>query len=361
MKIQLKKIILKDNILRISFFILTVLLVLILIRSVLMSFHLSTALIQPVISVAYFILIPISILFILVKAIQFIICLFRVPCRRLRQYIIHLSFFLLAFGLLLTLLFNTGSSWVLSLINETNKDVVFNTDYCPIRGSEMKLAVPKNSTRYFYCNSNEVLCSNGSGRNICVDGIGCGIITHGSCTGFLGGEAKSVTISTAKLSKYRDPVWLSTLDKLSKAEAFKTFNVNSYALAKMSEVLRDDRELVLASVSKAGDTLQYASSRLQDDKVVVLKAVKQLGGALYYASDRLKGDKEVVSEAVKDYFGAFDYASGLLKNDREFILELLQQGGRLCLLFRLNSEKIVKLLWLPLKGLVLRLYMRVMI
>ena len=320
---QIKNILTEDKLLKFSFFILVGLLFLIVTRSALMSSHSSIALIQAIIRYAYIVLIPISFLMVAVRIILFLICLVRKSCRRLQHHGTHILFYSLFFALLSTLSFNTGSSWTLELKNPTNKDVVFNSDYCPERGTATALPVPKNSTRYFYCNNNSPHCS-GSGKKICVDGIGCGRISHGSCSGFLGGEVRDVKMSTASLSKYSDPAWLSKLNKSTKKDLLNALSKNNDALRYASLEHRDDRQIILASVDKAGYSLQYASNRLQDDKEVVLMAVKQDGMAIKFASERLKGSKEIVYEAYKYWdSSSFEHANDILKSDREFVLKLL--------------------------------------
>eukprot|EP00971_Amphidinium_carterae_P102392 2027192-Amphidinium_carterae.1 len=66
-----------------------------------------------------------------------------------------------------------------------------------------------------------------------------------------------------------------------------------------SEVLRSDREVVLAGVQEDGCALKYASEALRSDPEVVLTAVQQHGLALEFASEALKSDREMVLAAVR--------------------------------------------------------------
>ena len=83
-----------------------------------------------------------------------------------------------------------------------------------------------------------------------------------------------------------------------------------------------DVEFAKVALKVNGSSLQYVSDILKDDREIVLEAVKQNGCALQYASDNFKNDKEIVFEAFKKYFNAFQYASDDLKTDREFVFEL---------------------------------------
>ena len=52
-------------------------------------------------------------------------------------------------------------------------------------------------------------------------------------------------------------------------------------------------------MEKDGSALEYASDELREDREIVLVAVKKAGGlALRYASDELKGDREIVRAAA---------------------------------------------------------------
>jgi hypothetical protein len=55
---------------------------------------------------------------------------------------------------------------------------------------------------------------------------------------------------------------------------------------------------------QSGDALQYASEVLRGDREVVMAAVQQNGDALAYASEELKGDREVVMAAVQQNWHA---------------------------------------------------------
>jgi hypothetical protein len=93
--------------------------------------------------------------------------------------------------------------------------------------------------------------------------------------------------------------------------------------------LRTDREVVLAAVSNAGQSLEFASKDLQADKQVALAAVTENGLALKFVSDALREKQEIVTVALSN---ASDAAARLeifrllpeqLKADRDIALGLL--------------------------------------
>lgn len=58
-------------------------------------------------------------------------------------------------------------------------------------------------------------------------------------------------------------------------------NEETWKFEYFSDMLKDDKEVVLAAVQKYGWALKYASERLKDDKEVVLAAVQKNGSAPY--------------------------------------------------------------------------------
>lgn len=83
---------------------------------------------------------------------------------------------------------------------------------------------------------------------------------------------------------------------------------------KVATQFRDDKEVFLGIVKRAGKHLFYASEKLKDDKEVVLAAMEQCGKDLEYASDRLKDDPEVVLAAIKQDPDAYQYASNRIQH-----------------------------------------------
>ena len=106
-----------------------------------------------------------------------------------------------------------------------------------------------------------------------------------------------------------------------------TDNTDGRFLHYASEKLKDDREIVLAAVTKSGSALEFASTKLKDDKEIVLAAVTKIGSYLQYASNRLKDDKEIVLVAVAKNGQALRYASDKLKDDKEIVLVAVTNNG----------------------------------
>ena len=88
-----------------------------------------------------------------------------------------------------------------------------------------------------------------------------------------------------------------------------------------SEILRDNKKIVLTAVKTSGNSLQYASERLRGNKKIVLTAVNSCGYSLKYASERLQDDKEIVLMAIKTSCNTIMYASKRLQDDKLFLID----------------------------------------
>ena len=91
----------------------------------------------------------------------------------------------------------------------------------------------------------------------------------------------------------------------------KVAGIDGGILEFASDRLKDDKDVLLKSVSQAGWTFCYASDRLKNDKDVLLAASKVDGQALYFASKALRDDKDVVLTAVTKKPIILKYASFL--------------------------------------------------
>ena len=126
---------------------------------------------------------------------------------------------------------------------------------------------------------------------------------------------------------------------------------------KISERLRNDRDVVYQAVMNNGKITWYASNEMisdrkfilrcakghsdisrgfileelseeyGDDREIVLECVKGNGFMLKHATERLRLDKEIGLTAVKDHGHGFEYINNELKNDRKFVLKLLKKGN----------------------------------
>ena len=92
-----------------------------------------------------------------------------------------------------------------------------------------------------------------------------------------------------------------------------------------SDLLKADRQVVLAAVTQDGLALRFASDLLKDDREVVLAAVTQNGLALTFASDSLKAESYVVFTAVTQNGAALKECK--LKANREIVKAAVKQNG----------------------------------
>jgi len=101
----------------------------------------------------------------------------------------------------------------------------------------------------------------------------------------------------------------------------------AYCIKHALKEFNTDKEIVMAMVTKIGDTLEYASDKFKSDKEIVMAAVSNYGSALEFASDILKSDKELVLVAVSNEGGAVKNASDELKADKDVAMAAVKQNG----------------------------------
>ena len=89
--------------------------------------------------------------------------------------------------------------------------------------------------------------------------------------------------------------------------------INEYALQHASDELKDDKEIVLASIKNEPFTLFNASERLQNDKELN-KVVKMQGILIFDLSDKLQKDEDIINTAVKSV--ERDIREALIEEDR---------------------------------------------
>ena len=95
-----------------------------------------------------------------------------------------------------------------------------------------------------------------------------------------------------------------------------------------------DRKFILRCVKGHSDVsrgfiLEELSEEYGDDREIVLECVKGNGFMLKHATERLRQDKEIGLTAVKNYGHGFEYINNELKNDRKFVLKLLKKGNQI--------------------------------
>jgi len=114
----------------------------------------------------------------------------------------------------------------------------------------------------------------------------------------------------------------------NKEFAIRTLSTYGGMLKDVSDRLRTDKEVVTAAVCSAWNALGYASEELRGDRDVVLAAVGHDGYALQFASEELKDDKDIVLSAIETYEGdVLEYASERLKDDKETVLAAVKRCG----------------------------------
>ena len=135
---------------------------------------------------------------------------------------------------------------------------------------------------------------------------------------------ESCSVKNEWLEKIRkNPLLLKDAPPLIKKDreiVLAAVSKHGWALDYADDSLKKDREIVLAAVSQNGWALAYAASSLQKDRKIVLAAVSQNGWALYYADDSLKKDREIVLAAVSKHGEALAYAASSLQKDRKIVL-----------------------------------------
>ena len=144
---------------------------------------------------------------------------------------------------------------------------------------------------------------------------------------------------TARQRLERISVWSEVL-RDDKELVLSAVRYDSCALEHVSPRLRDDKDVVLASVEGNGGVLKWASARLQDDYDVVYAAVVSRGRnrgpycltPLEYASERLRDNREIVEAAVSkvpDGGYAFSLASERLRSDKDIALRAFWRSSEL--------------------------------
>ena len=84
-----------------------------------------------------------------------------------------------------------------------------------------------------------------------------------------------------------------------------------------SDRLRNDKHIVLASVTKAGLSLEFVSAVLRGNKEVVLVAVEQHGDALEYTTAELRNTRDVVLVACSSHGLSLRFVAPALCHDHD--------------------------------------------
>lgn len=82
-----------------------------------------------------------------------------------------------------------------------------------------------------------------------------------------------------------------------------------------------EKIVMLEAVRKNGRLLEYASDELKNDEEVVHASLNNCALSCRFASPEIKNTKQVVLMVVKRYPGLIQYASNELRHDHEVCLE----------------------------------------
>jgi Domain of unknown function (DUF4116) len=119
----------------------------------------------------------------------------------------------------------------------------------------------------------------------------------------------------------QDPTVIRFASKVAVIEILKMDASFSHYLP---DALKDDEEIILASVKRKGLNLQYASDRLKNHEEVVRCAITSCGLALQYAHKDFRMNEEFVMLAARQNPQALAFMHSELKSKQDFILRLLK-------------------------------------
>ena len=111
---------------------------------------------------------------------------------------------------------------------------------------------------------------------------------------------------------------------MDKGEAIDRVSEGPYAYNALSDELREDRDVAMATVTHMGFML-YDMEIFKGDKEIVMAAVMNDGTAIQFASPELQADKEVVMAAVRNNGSALHFLPAF-KKDPELIKLAINHG-----------------------------------
>ena len=115
----------------------------------------------------------------------------------------------------------------------------------------------------------------------------------------------------------------------NKAFALTAIALDTYprVLIFASEALRNDFDVVLASVQQSGTTFEYAGEALRGDRAILLAAVAEHPWAFARTSQALRDDEALALQAVQLDGHLLAFASGDVQKNRRVVLAAVQQCG----------------------------------
>jgi len=113
---------------------------------------------------------------------------------------------------------------------------------------------------------------------------------------------------------------------MEKREAIDRVSDNAYAYDTLSDKLKEDRDVAMATVSTMGFMLYNMDPRFKADKKIVMAAVRSDGTAVEFASTELKADKEVAMAAVRNNGSALHFLPEF-KEDKDVVMAAITTHG----------------------------------
>jgi tetratricopeptide (TPR) repeat protein len=97
-----------------------------------------------------------------------------------------------------------------------------------------------------------------------------------------------------------------------------------YALGEMPDAMLDDKDVVLSAVQNqdVGGHIEKISDRLKKDIEIVIASVLKDNSSLEYFPDEFKNDNKVIEACLKGNGSAYKYFSERFKNDRNIALQM---------------------------------------
>lgn len=168
---------------------------------------------------------------------------------------------------------------------------------------------------------------------------------------------KEVVLNNIKGNKFFNLQYVSDNLKEDNEVVLASLRQNYYNLEYAPISYQSDRELVMKIIKKDGRFLKNAKDVFKNDKEIVIEAVKRSGGSLKYASEDLKDDKEIVIIAVKENGMALGFASERLRKDKDVVkaaiicnsgasyFSLIPEYKKLKKIIRLEGESFLFACW----------------
>lgn len=147
-------------------------------------------------------------------------------------------------------------------------------------------------------------------------------------------DIRFFTFCDKSLKNNKDFV-LKVIKKGKNIKNIEKYSINHY----ISKTLKDDKDIILAGVSKEIFNYSCLSYKIRSDNKFMKKLIEINYNILDFASDEVKNDKNFIKKVVGRNFGALEYASDRLKNDKDVVLEACKNGGGALIIASQNLQK----------------------